>query len=90
MVNFVTAKLDPASIFKKPSEVLKDQTLSRAQKIDILKRWAYDEREMAVAEEENMQNTTPGDNSILDEILKCLLELGVDGSDIVSPPTKQG
>lgn len=90
MVNVELAKLDPSSVFQKPQDVLNDKTLSRTDKIDILRRWAYDEREMAVAEEENMQGSGDEKNNILDEILKSLLELGVDHDEEEIPPTKQG
>ncbi len=91
MVNIEVAKIDPASVFKHPHDVVDEQSLSRSQKIDILRRWAYDERELAVAEEENMQSAThDGHDIILDEILRSLLELGVDKDQDRPPPTKQG
>lgn len=90
MVNLDDAKQDPAHHFKKPADVLSDESLTRHDKIDILRRWAYDEREMAVAEEENMMASgTDNKENILDEILRCLLILGVD-RDQNNPPTKQG
>jgi len=84
------AKIDPSKIFNHPSEILADDTLTRDDKIDILHRWAYDEREMSVAEEENMLNHSNHQYNILDEINKCLLELGVDSTKAEHPPTKQG
>jgi hypothetical protein len=90
MANLETAKLDPAKEFKRPRDVLRDNSLSREEKIDILRRWAYDEREKAVAEEENMQSSEPEDKNILDEILKCLIELKINHDQVDSPPTKQG
>jgi hypothetical protein len=83
------AKLDPARVYKKPRLVLTDTTLTKADKIDILQRWGYDEREKSVAEEENMQSYHNQIN-FLDEISKCLLELGVDSTTGGHPPTKQG
>ena len=90
MVDLDKAKHNPAHLFKKPSNVLADDTLSRAEKIDILRRWAYDEREMAVAEEENMTGSGPDNDNILDEILRCLLTLGVNKDEDDPPPTKHG
>ncbi|TAK75046.1 MAG: hypothetical protein EPO11_06055 [Gammaproteobacteria bacterium] len=88
MANVELAKLDPSSVFKRPKDVLNDKTLTREEKIDILRRWAYDERELAVAEEENMM--TPASNgTILDEVLESLLALGVDHEGS-GAPTKQG
>ncbi len=90
MINLDMAKQDPASVFKSPRDVLKEASLTREQKIDILRRWAYDQREIAVAEEENMQHPGHGGEIILDEILKTLLELGVETDQISSAPNKQG
>lgn len=84
------AKLDPASVYKNPHKVCDDETLTKEEKIDILQRWAYDEREISVAEEENMQNYKNHQNNTFDEINKCLLELGVDSTKGDHPPTKQG
>lgn len=72
MIDLDRAMLVPASVFKTPDEVLQSEELSREQKIDILRRWEYDARELEVAEEENML----GSNSdILDQILRALLKL---------------
>ena len=88
MVNLELAKLNPASVFKQPKDVLQDKSLSRDEKIDILRRWAYEERELAVAEEENMLTPTGNGGTILDEVLDSLLKLG--GTDDSGAPTKQG
>jgi hypothetical protein len=91
MIDLNKAKYDPASIFKSPRDVLNDHSLSNSLKIDILKRWAYEEREMEVAEEENMRRANDDHHAdILDEILKCLLELDVDSEQLSQSPTKQG
>ncbi len=85
------AKLNPGSVYKNPRDILTDETITKSQKIDILERWAYDERELSVAEEENMLSADDQqNNNILDEIYKCLLELGIDETKLPHPPTKQG
>lgn len=65
---------DPSSCYQTPDEVLQDERLSREQKIQILKQWAFDERELEVAEEENM---TGGDSPPLklNQILLALREI---------------
>jgi hypothetical protein len=90
MVDLEAAKIDPANVFEHPEDVLMDKSLSRHEKIDILRRWAYDEREKAVAEEENMIGGEPDRNNILDQILDCLIKLKVSSDETLSPPTKQG
>lgn len=89
-IDIERAKLDPAHAFRRPKDVLENSNISRTDKIDILRRWAYDEREIAVAEEENMQGIDADTNNTLDEILKCLLELNAGGDKTDSAPTKQG
>lgn len=89
MTDLEAAKTDPSKVFKHPHDVVEDTSLSRKNKIDILKQWAYDEREIAVAEEENMQAHDNRHGIILDEVLKALMELGVD-RDNADAPTKQG
>lgn len=81
------ALLDPASVFERPADVFDEPSLTREQKIKILRRWEYDARDLEVAEEENMAGGPP---DMLDEILDVLhrLDAGVDVEH--SPPTKQG
>ncbi|MCL4244902.1 MAG: hypothetical protein KJ002_07215 [Candidatus Dadabacteria bacterium] len=81
------ALLDPSSVFAAPEDVLSAEGLTREQKIEILKRWEYDARELEVATEENM----PGSNSsCLQGVMKALGELGYDPDLEKDPPTKQG
>ena len=47
--------LAPSEEFESPEAVVKHPHLSVAQKTEILERWEYDVRELAVAEEENMR-----------------------------------
>jgi hypothetical protein len=90
MIKKELSKLDPVSVFKKPSNVLNADHLSRSEKIEILESWAYDEREKLVAEEENMGSTTDNDASnVFDEIQKSLIELGYEGDNAHNSPTKQ-
>ena len=81
------ALLDPSSVFSHPREVLEKRGLSRQEKIEVLRRWEYDERDLEVAAEENMAGGPP---SLLADILEALhrLDAGVDCER--SPPTKQG
>lgn len=52
--------------------MLNSGDLSRDQKIEILRRWEYDARELQVAEEENMIGTNA---DILGQIMRALLQL---------------
>lgn len=88
-VDYDTALLDPTSAFDAPEAVLAEAGLSRAQKIEILRRWEYDASELAVAEEEGMPQG--GDeNSLLYRILAALDQIGGRVDVEHSPPTKQG
>jgi hypothetical protein len=54
MVDVEKALLYPGLVFKTPQELLANNELSREQKIEILRRWEYDVRQLQVAEEEGM------------------------------------
>jgi len=86
-VNLEQAQLDPASVFANPEEVRDHTELTAPQKIEILRRWEYDESEVAVAEEEGMVDGNP---PLLHRILVALEELGATIDTEHSPPTKQG
>lgn len=81
------ALLDPSSEFATLEDLLRDKSLTREQKIQILHRWEYDARELEVAEEENMSGGPP---SMLAEIFSALRALGCELDVEHSPPTKQG
>lgn len=85
-IDLEKALLDPASVFDTPEEVLKHDDLSKAQKIDILRRWEYDASEIAVAEEEGMQGETP---LMLRRVILALEELTGGNWEKYNSPTKQ-
>jgi outer membrane lipoprotein SlyB len=66
------ALLDPTAVFQVPEQVLRRDDLSREQKAAILRRWAYDARELEVAEDEGMRD---GEPDLLDRVLQALNEL---------------
>lgn len=85
--NIEQALIDPAGEFNTPEELVMNEELSREQKIEILRRWEYDVRELQVAEEENM----PGPQPIaLDRVLKALRSLDAPSGPDDAAPTKQG
>lgn len=66
------AMISPTAVFARPSEVLRHNELSRAQKIEILKRWELDARALQRATDESMAGGEPPD---LDAVNAALLEL---------------
>jgi hypothetical protein len=62
----------PVSVFDFPLEVIGCPGLSRAQKIEILKRWELDARALQRATDENMDG---GEPPLLDEVNRALLML---------------
>ena len=80
--------LDPTAVFRGPEDVLQRAELTRAQKIEILRRWKFDALELQVAEEENMGSGQPSD--ILDRVLQALRALNAGPDSAHSPPTKHG
>jgi hypothetical protein len=87
MTDIDKALLDPTSVFKTPEDVLKAQDLTREQKIEILRRWEYDARELQVADDESM---TGGSNNLLERVLESLSALGYVPDPDKEPPTMQG
>ncbi len=66
------ALFDPASMFQRPDAVVEQGSLPLEHKVEILRRWAYDAIEMAVAEEEGMD----GEEVVtIDTILTALYHL---------------
>lgn len=82
------AKLDPTSVFHSPAELMAREDLSDPEKIELLRRWEYDARELEVAEEENMGADSPNAD-ILHEILDCLRALNASHDPDQLAPTKQ-
>lgn len=80
-------KFGPGSVFATPDDIFEDSSLTRDQKIKILRRWEYDARELAVAEEENMAGGPP---NMLSEIINTLHRLDADMDEDGSAPSKQG
>jgi hypothetical protein len=89
MIDVKKALTDPSAVFKKPQEVIETDGLSREQKIEILRRWEYDVRELQVADEEGMAPVDP-QPVVLDLILNALRTLGAPADIERSAPTKQG
>jgi hypothetical protein len=71
-MNIEKALLDPSAVFGEPEAVISDATLSREQKIEILRRWEYDSRLLQVAEEEGMEGVS---NDLLARIRDALHKL---------------
>jgi hypothetical protein len=63
------ALLDRTAVFKAPDQVLQRDDLSSEQKAAILRRWAYDARELEVAEDEGMRD---GEPDLLNRVLRAL------------------
>jgi hypothetical protein len=89
MIDIKKALLDPSAEFKRPDEVLRNNELTRDQKIEILRRWEYDLRELQVADEESMTGPRP-EPVTLDVVLAALRALGAGADSDRSAPTKQG
>jgi hypothetical protein len=89
MVDVKEALLNPSAVFKQPKEVIDSAGLTREQKIEILRRWEYDVRELQVADEESMTSPRP-EAVTLDMVREALRTLGAPADLEHSAPTKQG
>lgn len=86
--DYERALLDPIAVYARPSQVLDDDSLNAEQKLNILRRWEVDSRELQVAEEEGMSN---GEPDLLVEVLQAIGALDPDARDHHrDAPTKQG
>ncbi|TDJ53748.1 MAG: hypothetical protein E2O47_07480 [Gemmatimonadetes bacterium] len=86
MTDLEKALLDPTMVYTDPSDVVADQSLTRDQQIEILRRWEYDARELEVAEEEaGMTVLRP---EMFDLVLQALHTLGAERDTEHTPPTK--
>ena len=70
-MDFEQAKLDPASVFVAPHEVLRASGLSAEDKKAILVRWVADAEALIRATEEGMP---PADNRSPGELLRAVQE----------------
>lgn len=84
--DFAKILLDPGSAYEGPEDVLRDGSITREQKTEILRRWQYNAAEEAVALEEGM----PGEESdLLRRILIALGEVAGPLNVELSGPSKQ-
>ena len=86
MIDVKKAMLDPTMVFEDPMDVVANDELTRDQKIEILRRWEYDARQLEIAEEEaGMAVRRP---EMFDLVLQALHTLGVERDIEHTPPTK--
>ena len=86
MIDVKMAMLEPPMVFKVPKDVVANVELTRDQKIEILRRWEYDARQLEVAEEEaGMAVRRP---EMFDLVLQALHTLSVERDVEHTPPTK--
>ena len=86
MIDVKTAMLDPTMVFEDPMDVVANDELTRDQKIEILRRWEYDARQLEIAEEEaGMAVRRP---EMFDLVLQAMHTLGVERDIEHTPPTK--
>ncbi len=86
MIDVKTAMLDPTMVFEDPMDIVANDELTRDQKIEILRRWEYDARQLEVAEEEaGMAVRRP---EMFDRVLQAMHTLGVERDIEHTPPTK--
>lgn len=92
-VDLKAALDNPAEVFDTPEEVLKCD-VSDHDKAAILSRWAYDVREIAVAEEEGMAAAKDGEVAASGDSMSQRIHLALqslpEGVREEGAPTKQG
>jgi hypothetical protein len=89
MIDVEKALLNPAAVFKTPQQVIDTNDLSRNQKIEVLRRWEYDVREIQVLDDES--TTAKETHAVtLDSVLAALRSLGAPIDVERTGPTKHG
>ncbi|MEQ9490977.1 MAG: hypothetical protein RIM72_18525 [Alphaproteobacteria bacterium] len=73
---------DPSAWFDRPDQVVAASGLTEAQKIEVLRAWELDARQLMNATEENMPG---GEESKLDSVLDSLKRLGLGPSEPAGP-----
>ena len=86
MIDVKTAMLDPTMAFEDPMDIVANDELTRDQKIEILRRWEYDARQLEVAEEEAGMVVRRPD--MFDRVVQALHALDVERAIEHTPPTK--
>jgi len=82
------ALLDPSRVFQSPRALAETTSIEKETRIEILRRWEYDAREIQVEEEE--APSTASTSNLLDEVLNALHQLGAHPELDNVPPTKHG
>jgi hypothetical protein len=85
---FERALKDPSRVFPAPAAVLRSD-LSPSRKVEVLRRWELDARELAVADDESMVGDAPS-GILLQQIRDALRALGAGGDPRNAAPTMHG
>jgi hypothetical protein len=76
---------NPASTFDKPSQIIKDRTLSEHEKQTALDRWEQDDRDLMTASDEGMReidaSRVQGGDHQLDDVMRAKLRLAGDATE---------
>jgi len=80
--DFEDKKLNPRASYQHPEQVLTDQSLTREQKIEILREWHYDAVRLQESAGENM---TGGEPDLLRQVSNALLRLDISPSVEADP-----
>ena len=87
------AQTNPASVFNKPDDIVKNRELTAREKTKALQEWELDAKLTAVAAEEGMTKDDDkaldkGKKSPLPEIQKAQHDMGIEPKKEDSSPTK--
>ena len=73
-----TKKVNPSACYDAPKDVVNDMSLTRDEKIAILREWHYDATRLQESATENM---TGGEQDRLQSVSNALLELGISPAE---------
>lgn len=71
-IEFKKALSNPSQAFDSPKNIIYDNRFTNEQKLEILHSWEFEAKELEIAEDESMNETSP---DILDEILAAIQQV---------------
>ena len=74
-MKFEEVKQDPRASFGSPAQIVNSNDFTKAQKVELLRRWEYDAEQLQAAEGEGMDSDR-NEGEMLQNVLEALKSLG--------------
>ena len=74
-MKFEEVKQDPRASFDSPAQIVNSNEFTKAEKVELLRRWEYDAEQLQAAEGEGMDSDR-NEGEMLQNVLEALKSLG--------------